>query len=249
MESHITAAKDCILQVSNYVKSTNPNIKLRIGFCGYRDHCDGIDRLKIFDFTELYEEFRVNLATVEATGGGDYPEDVLGGLDAAVTEMTWNNDTRVILHICDYPPHGRRFTSIKDNYPDGDPNGLAAEDVLEKMKSKNILYFFGKITSYTDKMIQIFRGIVGEFPVFDLVGGDPIKLIDKISKATSSSITMAVSLTSTVGSDPKNGNVYSLQQRKLDMDTNEPKWKNLPLQKGVIMWYFIPETLEELKNL
>src|SRR5581483_1543385 len=37
MVPHITAAKDCILQVSNYIKHTNPNIKLRVGFCGYRD--------------------------------------------------------------------------------------------------------------------------------------------------------------------------------------------------------------------
>src|SRR5207244_1954442 len=97
-------------------------------------------------------------------------------------------------------------------------------------------------------MIQIFRGIIGEFPVFDLVGGDPIKLIDKISKAASSSITIAVSLTSTVGRGPKDENVYSLQQRKLDMVKNEPKWKKLPLQNGVIMWYEAPEMLEDIKN-
>ena len=97
-------------------------------------------------------------------------------------------------------------------------------------------------------MIQIFRGIIGEFPVFDLVGGDPIKLIDKFSKAASSSITIAISLTSTVGSNLENGNVYSLQQRKLDMDKNEPEWKKLPLQNGVIMWYCTPETLGQIKN-
>ena len=61
MGSHIAAAKDSILQVSNYVKSMNPNIKFRVGFCGYHDHSNGIDRLKIFDFTESYEKFKVNL--------------------------------------------------------------------------------------------------------------------------------------------------------------------------------------------
>src|SRR6266511_4185723 len=140
MGPHIAAAKDCILQVSNYVKSANPNIEFRVGFCGYRDHGDGSNRLKIFDFTNLYEKFRINLATVEAIGGGDGPEDVLGGLNAAITQMNWQNGTRVLFHIGDYPPHGRRFSNLVDKYPKGDPNGLTAENVLEKMKSKNILY-------------------------------------------------------------------------------------------------------------
>ena len=69
--------------------------------------------------------------------------------------MDWQNSTRVLLHIGDYPPHGRRFTYLGDNYPNGDPHGLTAECVLEKMKSKNILYFFGKITDETEKMLDL----------------------------------------------------------------------------------------------
>src|SRR5438128_11611002 len=107
-----------------------------------------------------------------AIWNGDIPEDVLGGLNAAITQMNLQNGTLVLFHIGDYPPHGRRFSNLVDKYPKGDPNGLTAENVLEKMKSKNILYFFGKITRHTEKMIQVFRGIIGEFPVFDLVGGD-----------------------------------------------------------------------------
>ena len=77
----------------------------------------------------------------------DDPEDVLGGLNAAITQMDWQNSTRVLLHIGDYPPHGRRYTFLmRDNYPNGDPYGLTAENVLEKMQSKNILYFL-EITS------------------------------------------------------------------------------------------------------
>ncbi|RIA94350.1 kinase-like domain-containing protein [Glomus cerebriforme] len=69
---------------------------------------------------------------------------------------------------CDAPPHGRRFTSQYDNYLDGDPNGLTAEDVLEKIQSEEILYYFGKITNQTDKMLNVFRDIIDEFLVFDL---------------------------------------------------------------------------------
>ncbi|GBB99217.1 hypothetical protein RclHR1_03450012 [Rhizophagus clarus] len=247
MKPHIAAAKDCILQVSNYIKHTNPNIKLRVGFCGYRDHTNGSNHLQIFDFNDQHDQFTQYMQDVLPISNNDHPEDVLGGLDAAITKMDWQNNTRVLLHIGDYPPHGRRFSNLKDNYPDGDPNGLTAENVLEKMQSKNILYFFGKITNETDKMIKIFRDIIGEFPVFDLVGGDPIKLIEKFIKATSSSITHAVSLTSTLGSNSKEL-LYSLQRKKLDMNPNEPDWNTLSLQKGVVMWYRIPNTLDKIKD-
>ncbi|RHZ75078.1 hypothetical protein Glove_217g278 [Diversispora epigaea] len=128
MSDHIDAAKDCILRVTEYIKNTNPCIRV--------------------------QKFRKNLDSVTASGGGDSPEDVLGGLHAAITKMTWHDGTRVIFHIGDYPPHGRRFYNGVDKYPDGDPNGLTAESVFEKMQSKEIHYFFGKITQETDTMIQ-----------------------------------------------------------------------------------------------
>ncbi|CAB4380807.1 unnamed protein product [Rhizophagus irregularis] len=246
MEPFIAAARDCIIQVTNYIKHTNPSIELRVGFCGYRDHCDGDGRLQFLDFTDKYEQFITYMQSVFHYGGGDAPEDVLGGLNEAITKMDWKNGTRVLLHIGDYPPHGTKFTDLSDSYPNGDPHGLTAENVLEKMQSKNILYFFGKITDYTEIMLQIFRGIIGEFPVFDLIGGDPIKLIEKFIKATSTSITYAVSMTSTIGSDSKD--LYSLQRKKLDMNPNEPDWIILPLQEGIVMWYPILDTLDELKD-
>ncbi|RIA81492.1 kinase-like domain-containing protein [Glomus cerebriforme] len=247
MKPHIAAAKDCILQVSNKCKLLNPNIKLRIGFCGYRDHQNGSDRLQIFDFTDQYEEFKKYLQGVSAIYNEDYPEDVFGGLNAAITRLNWRNGTRILFHIGDYPPHGSQFHDFRDDYPNGDPYGLTAESVLEKMQSENILYFFGKITHFTEKMLQKFRSIIGEFPTFDLVGDDPIKLIDKFFKSASSSITMAVSLTSSIGSGSKD--IYDLQRKKLEMDLNEPDWNKLPLQTGVIMRYILPKNLVELKDL
>ncbi|CAG8446925.1 16291_t:CDS:2 [Cetraspora pellucida] len=244
MAGHIAAAKDCILQVTEYIKNTNPSIKINVGFCGYRDHCDNSLRLQNFDFTNSYEEFRRNIASVPATGGGDGPEDVLGGLHAAITQMSWNDGTRVLFHIGDYPPHGKRFTTMQDEYPDGDPNGLTAENVLQKMQSENIFYFFGKITNFTDTMIEVFRSIIGEFSIFELVGGDPIELINKFVAATTSSITMSVSLTSTIGT---RRNLNS-STRRLEIDRNMPDWDTRPARKGVTLCYYIPENVEEIKN-
>ncbi|CAG8629542.1 19079_t:CDS:2 [Cetraspora pellucida] len=119
MSPYIKAAKEHILKVASYINSNNSNIKLWVGFCGYRDHSDGSDRLQNFDFTSSLEKFKTYIANkVKAIGGNDDPEDVLGGLNAAITEMTWSNATRVIIHIGDAPPHGHRFTNLSDDYSD-----------------------------------------------------------------------------------------------------------------------------------
>ncbi|PKC69631.1 hypothetical protein RhiirA1_415372 [Rhizophagus irregularis] len=195
MGSYIEGVKNSIKKVVDYMANMEPAIRIRIGFCGYRDHCDGSNRLQIFDFTNSPENFKNSLSGVSASGGGDTPEDVLGGLDAAVSRMTWRNDIRVLLHIGDCPPHGRRFTYTDDNYPDGDPNGLTAEGVLGEMQSAKISYFFGEITGLTKTMISEFKNIIGEFNVFDF-GSTPDTegLVEKFFDATCSAINTAITL-------------------------------------------------------
>jgi hypothetical protein len=123
------------MKVEECMGRMEPAVRIRVGFCGYRDHCDGINRLQIFDFTNSCNEFRNYIAANVEAISGDSPKDVLGGLNAAVNRMSWRNTTRVLFHICDHPPHGRRFSNLEDDYPDGDPYGLTAEGVLKDMQS------------------------------------------------------------------------------------------------------------------
>src|SRR5581483_7522522 len=180
--------------------------------------------------------------------GGDEPEDVLGGLNAAISDLNWCHATRVLLHVGDAPPHGRRFTSLYDSYPDGDPHGLTAERVLGKLQSKNILYYFGKVTDSTDKMISVFRNIIGEFPVFDLntTGKDSKMLVNKFFQATCTAIASSVSLTSTMAKGAKG--VYMQQKKKLEMNPNQPNWHTLPVETGKVSYYRLPGSLSDIKN-
>ncbi|CAB5385036.1 unnamed protein product [Rhizophagus irregularis] len=246
MTKYINAAKNCILQVVRHMENTNPNIKLWVGFCGYRDHCDNSDRIQILDFTDSYSKFKSYISDeVKAKGGGDAPEDVLGGLDAATNKMKWSHRTRILLHLGDAPPHGRRFTNKSDSYPDGDPNGLTAEGVLKNLQSEEILYYFGKITNQTDKMIDVFRDIIREFPVFNFESDckDPEVLTRKLFEAVCSSITSSVTLTSITDE-----NVYVRSRRELEMDKNVPDWKILPVNTGKLLHYLPPKTLDDIKN-
>ncbi|CAG8847099.1 24448_t:CDS:2, partial [Racocetra persica] len=47
----------------------------------------------------------------------------------------------------------------------------------------------------TDTMSEVFRNIIGEFQIFELVGDDPLELINKFIAAITSSINMSVNLT------------------------------------------------------
>jgi hypothetical protein len=78
MEDYIEGAKNSIRKIVDYMANMKPAIIVRPGFCGYRDHCDGSDRLQIIDFTNPCDEFKDEVSKVSALGGGDLPEDVLG---------------------------------------------------------------------------------------------------------------------------------------------------------------------------
>merc|ERR1712137_360049 len=64
---------------------------------------------------------------ISAGGGGDAPEDVVGGL-RHVVDRDWVASTRVVIHIADAPCHGSVYhDGLGDNYPNGDPSGESPE--------------------------------------------------------------------------------------------------------------------------
>ncbi len=139
------------------------NCKIRVAFVGYRDHCDGDDRIESFDFGSV-DDFESFLGEVRAMGGGDTAEDVHGGLEAAIN-LSWMQANKTMIHIADAPAHGSRFhDGVSDQYRgynDEDVRGLRMEDLIGKIKMLKIDYTFGKINSCTDKMVDEFKNIGG----------------------------------------------------------------------------------------
>ena len=79
MSSWIERAKTTLKDIlKNVVDSCSGNLKVKVCFIGYRDHCDSV-RFTIHDFTEDIEKMKKFISSVQATGGGDFPEDVVGG--------------------------------------------------------------------------------------------------------------------------------------------------------------------------
>ena len=158
MNPYIRQTKNDILNIVDEIKAEYGN-KVRLGFVGYRDHENGIKRIAKFEFTEDVDAFKLYVKSVGTIGNRDKAEDVLGGLEATLS-LAWSNPSRLIVHIGDSPPHGEMFHDLgreHDDFYDYEPRGLNAYDLFRTMRELKIMYYFGKLESSTDKMIDVFR--------------------------------------------------------------------------------------------
>ena len=69
------------------------------------------------------------IATTQASGGGDEPEDVQGGFQRAI-ELKWEKaSVKSIFHIFDAAGHGKDiYDGAHDNHPKGSPDGYKLQD-------------------------------------------------------------------------------------------------------------------------
>ena len=63
----------------------------------------------------------------------DFPEDVQGGLNVALTKLSWKDETsKIVIHIADAPGHGLNICTEKDFYPGGSPDGILLENQMRE---------------------------------------------------------------------------------------------------------------------
>ena len=80
MSSWIERAKTTLKDIiSNVISSCDGDLDVQICFVGYRDHCDS-ERFAIKNFSSDVDDVKKFISGVRAIGGGDFPEDVVGGL-------------------------------------------------------------------------------------------------------------------------------------------------------------------------
>ena len=181
------------------------------------------------------------LSAIRATGGGDYPEDVIGGLNK-VNEMEWppSSGTRVIFHLADAPPHGKgKYHDHADDHPNGHTADKRLDVLFAEMKMKGLTYNFGRINTSCDRMLTVFEPYYGEkIEIFD--DSD----ITKISSSVVSSVMHSVSLTcsrsvSTIGHNA------DLEER-YRIDKSIPEWTEVPVVAGTIVGLDLPSSIEDI---
>ncbi len=102
MSEEIDAVKQTIKAVSDQL--SNAQTDVRIGLVEYKDRSDCL-LTRTFPFSNDLRAFSTSVANISASGGGDMPEDMHKGLDAALDKLQWRGEaTRMVVVIADAPP-------------------------------------------------------------------------------------------------------------------------------------------------
>jgi len=118
---------------------------IRYGVLGYRDIGDAKQGQRQFEklpFTPDVEEVGNFLDKLEAVGGYDYAEDVVGAIAEAAT-FEWEQPNRGIFHVCDAPGHGEAFHDCgkdDDHYYSAPPPGREDPEVEARRALKMLRY-------------------------------------------------------------------------------------------------------------
>ena len=98
------------------------------------------------------------ISTMKADGGGDIPEDWVGGYNLVLNQMKWRNGIKLVIHIADAGAHGKEFTSY-DKYPDEGPKLC---ELIKKCVEKNINIVGFKIGNEPEQSFEKIKEIYDE---------------------------------------------------------------------------------------
>ena len=136
------------------------DVALRMSFVAYRDyHSKGSSyaegEVKVCSFTEDIAVLRSMVRSQRAVGGGDGPEDLCGGLRAALA-LDWCAQSRHLFIVADAPCHGKDYHDYSDTFPEGDPKGDKPEEQLAKLtKDLKVSVKLIQVNSLTDSMLAV----------------------------------------------------------------------------------------------
>ena len=140
MGQYIDAAKKNIESiVTRIIQSESADV--RFGLVAYRDHPpqESTYVTQVFDFVTNTTSMTANLNTLSAQGGGDGPEAVTAGLQAAKVLAYREDAAKVVVLIADAPPHG--LGEAGDGFPNGDPDGLDPLVIAREMSNLGIAVY------------------------------------------------------------------------------------------------------------
>jgi hypothetical protein len=162
MGEYIEQVKSTITRIigenEEQLKKIKASSTFQFAIVDYRDHPPEGDYL----FHQC--EFTNHRAAIEyvqkltAKSGGDTPEAVLDGLDAACSLKWRDKADHLLFHVLDSPPHGKIYSACKDDrWPEGCPCEKTAENVLANMRKKNITYNILLCSKFLNMMIGEFK--------------------------------------------------------------------------------------------
>ncbi len=127
------------------VQASVPGTSVRVGATFYRDRTDPVVVQQI-PFTSNIQGFVQMMGTVSAGGGGDYPEDMSAGLEAAMRRLQWSqgNAVRVLVVVADAPPQHYNDTQFtyREAMFDAAARGIRILPVAASGADRSVEYLF-----------------------------------------------------------------------------------------------------------
>lgn len=127
------------------IQASVPGTTVRVGATFYRDRTDPVVVQQI-PFTTNIPGFVSMMGTVSASGGGDYPEDMNAGLEAAMRRLQWSegNAVRVLVVVADAPPQHYNDTQFtyREAMFDAASRGIRLLPVAASGADRSVEYLF-----------------------------------------------------------------------------------------------------------
>ena len=135
MELSIKNVEDHCVEISNILKQEKALYEFKFGAVFYRDPIDSeTDENEYIPLTDDMNKLKNFIKGIKAYGGGDGPEDWVGGYDLALHNMNWEAEYKLIIHITDYGGHGEDY-SLNDKHP---KEGEKLDELIIESINKNI---------------------------------------------------------------------------------------------------------------
>jgi hypothetical protein len=242
MRLHIDGVKTQITSVVDAIKASGCQVT-HVAFVGYKDWCDGASHFELSDFQPDIPSFQSFVGRIDAKGGGDAAEDVMGGLKQALS-LSWpaKSGTRVLVHIADAPPHGSRMNGgVGDEFGgnvDGRPGDMKPEEFFERLKQLNVAYYFAEIDHCTKQMVEVFSKCYGK----------PVDVLD-VRDAGTIGMSVTKSVMETVGATSSDATVKhskGLVSRKYTLEKIEPNFAAIAPSKISVVKYALPQSIEDV---
>lgn len=129
-----------------------PETAVRVAATFYRDRTDR-HVVQQIPFTTDVTGFAAAMRSVRASGGGDYPEDLNAGLEAAMGRLDWTvgNAVRVLVVVSDAPP--KRYADAQYTYRhallEAQERGIRILPVAASGADRTVEYLFRAMGAFT----------------------------------------------------------------------------------------------------
>lgn len=143
MYPFIGAAREQLTRMlQSLVTAADLQIDLQVGIVEYRDHPpqERTFVTREHPFSSSFSQIQRTINVLTPKGGGDPPEAVFDGLEAACSRLTWRpHARRLAVLVGDAPPHGTGHTI--DSFRNGCPCGLTLEQTAAVVEEKNVILY------------------------------------------------------------------------------------------------------------